>query len=89
MNVILLEAVLQYDRASLQELWVLLDDLTWSCLEALMHGIQCKLPLLPVFVLALLIHNRLVTIKALLSHSQVNLNVLIEASFTDVDDIDG
>ena len=54
-----------------------------------MHGIQRKFPLLPVFVLALLHHNRLVTIEALLSHGQVNLDVLIEASFTDVDDIDG
>ena len=89
MNIILLEAVLQYDRASLQELWVLLDDLIWSCLKALMHGIQCKLSLLPVFVLALLHDNCLVTIKALLGHSQVNLDVLIEASFSDVDDIDG
>ena len=87
LNIILLEAVHQDDRARLEEVLILLHYACWDGLEQLMHGIQSKLPLLPFFVLSLFHYDRFVPIERFLGSSGIDFNT-IERSLTEVDDVD-
>ena len=53
LNIVLLKAVHQDYRARLKEVLVFLHYASGDGLKQLMHGIQGKLPLLPLFVLTL------------------------------------
>ena len=87
LNIVLLKAVHQDDRARLEEVFVFLHYATGNGLEHLMHGVQSELPLLPLLVLTLLHYDRFIPIERLLGSSGIDFNA-IERTLTEVDDVD-
>ena len=89
LNVVLFHTVLQNDATSLQEVLIVFKDLLWDDFKALVHGVECQFPLLPVLMLTLLHNDCFALFKVLSCCTQVHIFAVLEATLTDVHDVDG
>ena len=76
----------QHNRARLEKVLVFFHYACGNSLEALMHGIQSDLPLLPFLVLTLFQYDRFISIECFLGGGCVNFNAF-ERTLTEVDDV--